>query len=122
MLNDAFRSPGDAALALLAPVTGHLRHRPDPAAERRLRAVFAELDRELAAALGDRCPAALPGSGLAAGRYPAVMDFGPRSRWDLETGAAIAIGRACGPPLPPPRFFGSVSRRSARAGHICTAC
>ena len=62
MLRDPFRAPGDAALALLGWVTGHLRRRPDPAAEHRLRAMFAELDQELAAALGDRCPAALPGS------------------------------------------------------------
>jgi len=41
-------------------VTGYLRPRPDPAAERALRAAFAELDRDLAEILGDRtvrgCP------------------------------------------------------------------
>ena len=62
MLHDAFRAPGDAALALLGWVTGHSRRCPDPAAECRLRTMFAELDQELATALGDRCPAALPGS------------------------------------------------------------
>jgi hypothetical protein len=35
-------------------VTGHLRPRPDPAAEQALRAAFAELDRDLAEILGDR--------------------------------------------------------------------
>ena len=35
-------------------VTGYLRPRPDPAAERALRAAFAELDRDLAEILGDR--------------------------------------------------------------------
>lgn len=35
-------------------VTGYFRPRPDPAAERLLRAVFSDLDRELAEILGDR--------------------------------------------------------------------
>jgi hypothetical protein len=35
-------------------VTGYLRRRPDQAAEYRLRLMFAELDEELAAILGDR--------------------------------------------------------------------
>jgi hypothetical protein len=35
-------------------VTGYLRPRPDPAAERALRSAFAELDRDLAEILGDR--------------------------------------------------------------------
>lgn len=37
-------------------VTGYLRRRPDPALERRLRAAFAEFDRDLAEILGDRTP------------------------------------------------------------------
>jgi hypothetical protein len=37
-------------------VTGYLRRRPDPVVERELRAVFAELDRDLAGILGDRTP------------------------------------------------------------------
>ena len=43
---------GEAALT----VTGHLRRRPNPAAERALRAAFAAFDRELAEILGDRTP------------------------------------------------------------------
>lgn len=43
---------GEAALT----VTGHLRRRPNPAAEQALRATFATLDRELAEILGDRTP------------------------------------------------------------------
>jgi hypothetical protein len=39
-----------AALTL----SGYLRPRPDPTCERALRAIFAELDQELAAVLGDR--------------------------------------------------------------------
>jgi hypothetical protein len=35
-------------------VTGHLRHRPDPALERTLRAAFTDLDKELAAILAER--------------------------------------------------------------------
>jgi len=35
-------------------VTGYLRPRPDPAAEQKLRAAFAELDRDLAEILGNR--------------------------------------------------------------------
>jgi hypothetical protein len=54
VLDYALHAPGDAAFALFAPVTGHLRRRPDPEAESKLRALFAELDRELAAILGDR--------------------------------------------------------------------
>jgi hypothetical protein len=41
---------GDAALT----ISGYLRPRPDPVAERTLRVAFADLDRELAAILGDR--------------------------------------------------------------------
>lgn len=41
---------GQAALT----VAGHLRRRPDPAVENALRAAFADLDKELAAVLGDR--------------------------------------------------------------------
>lgn len=37
-------------------VTGYLRPRPDPAIEHALRAAFADLDRDLAAILGDRTP------------------------------------------------------------------
>jgi hypothetical protein len=37
-------------------VTGYLRPRPDRAVEDALRAAFAELDRDLAALLGDRNP------------------------------------------------------------------
>jgi hypothetical protein len=37
-------------------VTGHLRPRPAQAVENALRAAFAELDRDLAALLGDRAP------------------------------------------------------------------
>jgi hypothetical protein len=37
-------------------VTGYLRPRPDPAVEHALRAAFADLDRDLAAILGDRAP------------------------------------------------------------------
>jgi hypothetical protein len=37
-------------------VTGYLRPRPAPALERELRTAFAELDRDLAAILGDRAP------------------------------------------------------------------
>jgi hypothetical protein len=37
-------------------VTGYLRPRPDPAVEHALRVAFAELDRDLAAILGDRTP------------------------------------------------------------------
>jgi hypothetical protein len=37
-------------------VTGHLRPRPDTALERALRTAFADLDRDLAAILGDRTP------------------------------------------------------------------
>jgi hypothetical protein len=37
-------------------VTGYLRPRPDPAAEKALRAAFADLDKELAGILGDRSP------------------------------------------------------------------
>ena len=35
-------------------VSGYLRPRPDPVTEQALRAAFAELDRDLAAILGDR--------------------------------------------------------------------
>jgi hypothetical protein len=56
VLHEALQAPGDVTLALLESVTGHLRRRPDRAAERRLRAMFAELDEELAAVLGDRRP------------------------------------------------------------------
>ena len=48
-IRDAF---GNAALT----VSGHLRHRPDPACESALRAAFAELDAELAEILGDLRP------------------------------------------------------------------
>src|ERR1700753_1198482 len=41
-------------------VTGYLRPRPDPALERALRTAFADLDRDLAAILGDRTPRDLP--------------------------------------------------------------
>jgi hypothetical protein len=37
-------------------VTGYLRPRPDPAIEHALRTAFADLDRDLAAILGDRTP------------------------------------------------------------------
>jgi hypothetical protein len=37
-------------------VTGYLRPRPAPALERALRTAFADLDRDLAAILGDRTP------------------------------------------------------------------
>lgn len=37
-------------------ITGYLRPRPDRAVEDALRAAFAELDRDLAALLGDRNP------------------------------------------------------------------
>ena len=37
-------------------VTGYLRPRPDPAVEHALRTAFADLDRDLAAILGDRTP------------------------------------------------------------------
>jgi hypothetical protein len=37
-------------------VGGYLRRRPDPATEARLRALFADLDSELAAILGDLQP------------------------------------------------------------------
>jgi len=40
----------DAALT----ISGYVRPRPDPVTERRLRVAFADLDRELAAILGDR--------------------------------------------------------------------
>lgn len=46
----------DAALT----VTGYLRPRPDPAVEDALRAAFTELDRDLAAILGDRTPRNTP--------------------------------------------------------------
>lgn len=42
----------DAALT----VTGYLRPRPDPVLEDTLRTALADLDRELAAVLGDRAP------------------------------------------------------------------
>jgi hypothetical protein len=35
-------------------MTGHFRSRPDPAVEAALRVAFADLDRDLAATLGDR--------------------------------------------------------------------
>jgi hypothetical protein len=56
MQHKALRAPGGVTLALFGPVTGHLRRRPDKATERRLRAMFAELDKELTAVLGDRRP------------------------------------------------------------------
>jgi hypothetical protein len=37
-------------------VTGYLRPRPSPAVETALRAAFAELDKDIAALLGDRAP------------------------------------------------------------------
>ena len=43
---------GETALT----VTGHLRRRPNPAAEHALRTAFATIDRELAEILGDRTP------------------------------------------------------------------
>jgi hypothetical protein len=44
-------------------VGGYLRRRPDRVTERRLRALFADLDNELAAVLGDLQPAGLPDGG-----------------------------------------------------------
>ena len=41
-------------------VTGYLRPRPDPAVEHALRTAFADLDRDLAAILGDRAPRNTP--------------------------------------------------------------
>jgi hypothetical protein len=64
-LGCAFLSPwrrlvGTAAWRLLAEaaltVTGHLRRRPDPAAERALRTALTDFDEELAQILGDRTP------------------------------------------------------------------
>lgn len=46
------QASADAALT----VTGYLRPRPDPALEDTLRTALADLDRELAAVLGDRTP------------------------------------------------------------------
>jgi hypothetical protein len=39
-------------------VTGYLRPRPDPVVEHALRTAFTDLDRKLAAILGDRTPCA----------------------------------------------------------------
>jgi hypothetical protein len=46
----------DACAQAALTVTGYLRPRPDPAIEHALRAAFADLDRDLAAILGDRTP------------------------------------------------------------------
>ncbi len=46
----------DACAQAALTVTGYLRPRPDPATEHALRTAFADLDRDLAAILGDRTP------------------------------------------------------------------
>jgi hypothetical protein len=52
-------------------VSGYFRSPPDPAAERTLRAVFAELDAGLAEILGDRIASDAPGAPGPAGTPPA---------------------------------------------------
>jgi hypothetical protein len=44
---------------------GYLRRRPDRATESKLRALFADLDNELVAILGDLQPAGMPDGGPA---------------------------------------------------------
>jgi hypothetical protein len=46
----------DACAHAALTVTGYLRPRPDPAIEHALRTALADLDRDLAAILGDRTP------------------------------------------------------------------
>lgn len=58
---------GLSARAILT-LSGHLRARPDPWLESRLRAAFADFDRELAAILHDRACPARPGSATRPGR------------------------------------------------------
>ena len=121
-------------------VTGYLRPRPDPAVESALRAAFADSDRDLAGILGDRMPTQRPApdrwpsseadtAGCRA-LTPAMSDraaarrdrpSGALSSPERSIGAATGMGGGLRAALAPPRFLGSVSRRSASAGHICTA-
>lgn len=71
----ARRSARQRLAQLALTVTGYLRPRPNPVAERALRTAFTDLDRELAEILGDRTPAGCtPATGTSPRGRPRTPD------------------------------------------------